>query len=55
MRATQVTVYDGHPESPRIMFETRDGLRFTPEQWQLARFMDRLEKKLDKLLIKLEQ
>ena len=48
-RGTQVTVYDGHPESPRVMWEWKGG-RYTFEQWQLIVFMARLEKKLDALL-----
>jgi hypothetical protein len=31
------------------MFVTKDGLRFTQEQWELMLFMKRLEKKLDRL------
>lgn len=50
MRAQAITVYDGHPDSPRVMYETKDGLRYTAEQWQLAAMMQRLEKKIDRLL-----
>lgn len=50
MRGTPITVYDGHPDSPRLMYETKDGLRYTPEQWQLAAMVARLEKKLDAVL-----
>lgn len=54
LRVKQITVYDQHPESPRVMFEWKDG-RYTFEQWQLIVFMDRLEKKLDALQTMLAQ
>lgn len=36
-----------------ILYETKEGLRFTPEQWRLTQMMDRLEKKIDTLMVKL--
>lgn len=50
MRARQITLCDKHPDSPRVMFETKDGMRYTPEQWQIVKLADRLEKKIDRLL-----
>lgn len=50
MEARAFLLYDGHPNSPREMYETPDGLRFTPEQWMMMQFMDRIEKKLDEIL-----
>lgn len=51
MKAHPTRVYDGHPDSPRLMYYTASGERYTPEQWQLMLFMERLEKKLDQLTV----
>lgn len=48
MKATATYLYDG-TDKPRLVYETEDGLRFTPEQWQLMTFMDELREKLDTL------
>lgn len=50
MRRAELTLcYDRHPDSPRHLWVTKDGLKFTQEQWELMKFMERLEKKLDKM------
>jgi len=54
MKASPTAVYDGHPDSPRMMYYLADGTRFTPEQWQLMQFMGRLEKKFDRIIELLE-
>ena len=52
MEAEEILVYDRHPDSPRLMFETPNGMRYTAEQWQLMLFMERLEHKLDTIFAK---
>lgn len=48
MRATETILYEGD-EPPRVMFETADGHRYTPEQWKMMQFLNRVEKKLDRI------
>lgn len=50
MRAELIAIYDKHPDSPRMMYVTKGGLRFTLEQWELMQFMKRVDKKLNNLL-----
>lgn len=51
MKADLVEYYEGD-KPMRFMYETKDGYRFTPEQWRMMQFMDRLEKKIDKFFTK---
>jgi hypothetical protein len=50
MKVERTTVYDRHPDSPRVMWVTKDGMKFTQEQWQLVELMKRLEKKIVRML-----
>lgn len=50
MKGEWTTVYDRHPESPRVLFVTKEGLKFTQEQHAVLVFMKRLEKKIDRFL-----
>lgn len=49
MRAQRMILYEGDLP-PRVVFQTSDGCRYSPEQWQVMQFMARLEKKVDRLL-----
>ena len=50
MRTKQILLYDGHRDSPRVMYEAAGGLRFTPEQKMLIDLIARLEKKMNEVI-----